>query len=83
MSWLDLDIWNKVIEKAINVEVKTSLQSLSGTKEINSKYPRGYRSLVKKDKDNINQEHQDEISNKDKDKAKSHNSSSANNQPLT
>ncbi len=75
-------MWNKVIEKTVDVEVKTNLQPPSETREINSKCPKGYRLSVKKDKDNAYQKHCDEASNKNKDKAKSHNSSSTN-QPQT
>ncbi len=70
-------MWDKVIEKAIDVEVKANLQPPSGTRKIDSKCPKKYRPLVKKDKDNAYWEHCNEISNKDKNKAKSHNSSSA------
>ncbi len=69
-----------MVEKAINVEAKASLQSSSETREIDCKCPKGYRPLVKKD--DINWEHQDEASNKNKDKAKSHNFFSTN-QPQT
>ncbi len=68
-----------MVEKAINVEAKTILQPSSKIEKIDSKYLRGYRPLVKKDKDNANWEHWD--GDKDKDKAKSHNPSSINNQP--
>ncbi len=61
------------------MEAKANLLPPSGTKEINSRCPKGYRPSVKKDKDDANWEHQDEAPN---DKAKSHNSSSAN-QPQT
>ncbi len=71
-------MWNEVVEKAVNIEVKASLSSPSMTREINSRCPKGYRPLVKKNKNNINWEHWDEVPNKDKDKVKSHNSSSAN-----
>lgn len=37
-----------MVEKAVNVEVKVNLQPPSETKEIDSKYPRGYRLLIKK-----------------------------------
>ncbi len=68
-------MWDKVVEKAVNAETKTSLQPPSGTKEINSRCPRSYRPSVKKDKDDTNRKHQDKAL---KDKAKSHNSFFAN-----
>lgn len=70
-----------MIKKAINKKAKVNLQLLSETKEIDFKYLRGYWLLVKKDKNNANQEYQDEISNKDKNKAIIYNSSFANSQP--
>ncbi len=75
----DLDIWDKLVEKAVDVEAKINLQPLSGTREINSRYPRGHRPSVKKDKDEANREHQNKVP---KDKAKFHNSFFAN-QPQT
>lgn len=62
-------MWEKVVEKTVNVEIKASLQLFSGTREINFKYPKGYRPLSKKNKFEANWEHWD----KDKDKAKPHN----------
>ncbi len=70
-----------MVEWVINAEAKVSLQPPSGTREIDSRYPKSYRLSVKKDKDDANWEHWDEAPNKDKDKARSHNSSSANCQP--
>ncbi len=67
-----------MVEKAIDVKIKANLQLASETREIDSRCLKRYRPLVKKDKDNTYQEHHNEISNKDKDKAKPHNSSSAN-----
>ena len=71
-----MDAWDKVIEKTIDVEAKASLQLSSETREIDPKYPKN-RPLVKKDKNKTYWEHHKEASNKDKDKVKSHNSSSA------
>ncbi len=68
-------MWDIVVKKAINIEANINLQSPSGIREIDSRYPKDYKLLVKKDKDNTNQEYQDEAP---KDKAKSHNSFSAN-----
>ena len=41
-----------MVEKVIDTKAKASLQSSSKTKKIDSRYPKGYRLLVKKDKDN-------------------------------
>ena len=71
-------MWDKIVEKAINAEVKTSLQLLSKTKEINYRYPKGYQPSAKKNKDNASQKHCNKASNKDKDKAKFHNFSFVN-----
>ncbi len=49
-----------MVEKSVNIKAKAKLQSPSKAKEIDSRYPRGYRLLVKKDKDNANWEHQNE-----------------------
>ncbi len=65
-----------MVEKAVNIEAKVSLQLPSKTRKIHSRCPRGYRLLVKKDKDDANRKHQD--GDKDKNKAKSHNLSFAN-----
>ncbi len=66
-----MDLWGKVIEKVVNIEVKTSLQPLSKIREIDSEYSKGYK-LTKKDKNKANWEY------KYRDKAKSHNLSLAN-----
>ena len=66
-----------MIEKVIDIKAKASLQPHLMIKEINFKCPKGHRPLVKKDKNNAYWEHCDEAS-KDKKKAKSHPSSSAN-----
>lgn len=71
-----MDLWKEVVEKASNVEVKASLQLSSKTREINSRCPKGYRPLAKKEKNKANQEHGD----KDRDKAKFNNPSFANSQ---
>ncbi len=68
-----------MVEKVINVEVKTNLQLPSRTREIDSRCSKGYRLLVKKDKDDANQKYRDETL---KNKAKSHNFFSTN-QPQT
>ena len=71
-------MWDEMVKKAVNVRTKTSLQPLFGAKKIDSRCPQNYRLLVKKDKDDIYWKHCKEVSNKDKDKAKFHNSFSAN-----
>ena len=43
---------DKMVKKAIDVEGKASLQPPFGTKEIDFRYLKGYKPLVKKDKDN-------------------------------
>ena len=62
-----------MVENAVNIETKTGLQLPSGTKEIDSKYSKGYRPLVKKNEDDAYWEHCNKASNKEKKKAKSHN----------
>lgn len=69
-------MWDKVIEKAVNIKIRTSLQLSSEIRKINSKCPKYYKPSPKKDKNNTNREYQDR--DKDKDKAKSHNPSFAN-----
>lgn len=58
-----------MIEKAVNTEIKASLQLPSKTKEIDSRYPKSYRLSAKKDKDKATWKYWDG----DKDKAKYHN----------
>lgn len=72
-----------MVKKAVDVKAKASLQPSFGTREIDSKCPKGYRPLVKKDKDVTNWKYQDEVSNKDKNKAKLYISSFANSLPQT
>ena len=67
-----------MVEKTEDAKAKANLQPYSKTKEINFMYPKSHRPLVKKDKNNANQEYRD--GNKDKDKAKFHNLSSSNSQ---
>lgn len=67
-----------MVEKAVNVEAKASLQPLFKTRKIYSRYLKGYRPLAKKNKDKANQKHWEE------NKANPHNLSLINiNQPLT
>ncbi len=70
------------MEKVGNVEAKTNLQSPFYVREIDSRCPKGHRLSAKKNKEDTYEEPRDEAFNKNKDKAKSHNSSSTN-QPQT
>ena len=72
---------DKVVEKIVNAKAKASLQLPSRIREINFRYPKRYKPLVKKDKDNAYWKQRDKTSNKDKKKAQSHNPSSFANQP--
>ncbi len=74
-------MWDKVVEKVIDVKAKANLQLLSKTREIISKCPRSYKLWTKNDKNDANWEYWDW--DKDKDKAESHNPSSVNSQPQT
>ena len=77
----DLNAWKEVVEKAVNAEAKAGLQPHSMIREINSRCPKKHRPSIKKDKNDAYWEHRNEVF-KDKKKAKSHLSSSAN-QPQT
>ncbi len=72
-----------MVEKAGNVEVKANLQPPFYVREIDSRCPKGHCPLVKKDKKDTYQKPHDKTSNKDKDKAKSYNSSAFANQSQT
>ena len=72
-----------MVEKAVDAKAKASLQPPSGTKKIDSRCPKRYKPLVKKDKDDTYREQHDETSNRDKKKAKSHNLLFSTNQPQT
>lgn len=65
------------MEKTVDVEAKTSFQLSSRIGEIDFRYLKGYRPLTKKERDKTNREYGD----KDRDKAMSNYSFSANNQP--
>ena len=69
-----------MIKKAGDVEAKANLQPPFYVREIDSKCSKGYRPLVKKDKEDANWEHHDEAF-KDKDTAKSHTPSFTNQSP--
>ena len=70
------------MKKVGDIEAKIYLQPLFYVRGIDSRCPKSYRLLVKKDKNNANWEYRNETFNKDKKKAKSYNPSSAN-QPQT
>ncbi len=57
-------MWDEVVEKAVNTEVKANLQPSSGTREIDSRCLKEYRPLVKKNKDDVYQEYCNEVFNK-------------------
>ncbi len=65
------------MEKVGDVEAKANLQPPFYIREINARCLKGHHQSVKKDKEDTSQEHRDKTS-KDKEKAKSHNSSLAN-----
>ena len=47
----DLNFWDEVVDKTVDVEAKASFQALSGTKEMDSRYSRGQQPTKKDDKD--------------------------------
>ncbi len=51
------------MNRMVNTEAKTRFKPTSGIKEIDSKYLKGYK-LIKKDKNKINWEYQDDIKTK-------------------
>ncbi len=69
---------DEVVETAGDAKAKVNLQSSFYVKEIDSRYPKGHRPSVKKDKDDAYWEQRNGASNKNKEKAKFHNPSSAN-----
>ncbi len=74
----DLDGWEEVVEKAGDAEAKANLQPPFYVRDIDAKCPKGHRPSSR-NKENTYREPQNEAS-KDKDKAKSHNSSTSANQ---
>ncbi len=70
------------MEKAGNAKAKANLQPPFYVRDIDARCPKGHRPSVKQVKENTYREPQNEAS-KDKDKAKSHNSSTSANQPQT
>ena len=79
----DLDTWDKVVEKAIDIKAKASLQPHFGTREIDSRYAKRYRPSVNKDKDDAYWEQHDKAFNRKNEKAISYNPLSFANQPQT
>lgn len=71
-------MWDKVVEKARNIKAKVNFLPTFYIRKIDSKYSKHYCPSVKKDKEDVNWEHPNEASSKDKKKAKSYNPSSAN-----
>ncbi len=69
------------MEKTRDAKAKANLQPPFYVREINIRCPKSHCPLVKKNKENTYWQHRNEAS-KDKEKAKSYNSSSAN-QPQT
>lgn len=43
----DLNLWEKIVEKVVDIEVKTSLQQFFEIKEIDSNCLKGYRPIKK------------------------------------
>ncbi len=70
------------MKKADDVEAKANLQSPFYVRDIDVRCPKGHRLSSQKDKEDTYQEPQSEAF-KDKDKTKSHNSSTSANQPQT
>ncbi len=70
------------MEKAGDAEAKANLQPPFYVRDIDTRCPKGHRPSVKKNKEDTYREPQNETS-KDKDKAKSHSSSTYANQPQT
>ncbi len=64
------------MEKAGDVEAKANLQPPFNVRDIDARYPKGHRPSAKKDKEDTYWEPQSKAS-KDKDKAKSHRSSTS------
>ena len=52
----DLDFWDEVVDKTVDVEAKTNLQAPSRTREMDSWCPQGQRPTKKDDKDSKNYE---------------------------
>ena len=52
-------MWDEVVAKAVDIEVKASLQPPFETRKIDFRYPKGYKPLVKKDNDDAYQEQRD------------------------
>ncbi len=68
------------MEKAVDAEAKANLQPPFYVRDIDARYPKRPRPSAKKDKEDIYRKPQNEVS-RDKEKAKSHSSSTSVNQP--
>lgn len=55
-----LDSSKEVVEKAVNIKIKPSLQPPSKTRKIDFRYPKGYRPTKKDESSHDKQDHQDE-----------------------
>lgn len=53
----DLDFWEEIVKKVVNVKVKANLQLPFGIKKIDSKCPKYYKLIAKKDKKERNWEY--------------------------
>ena len=62
----DLDAWEEVVEKAVEVKTKADFQTYSMIREINFECPKEHWPLIKKDKNDAYREHRNETSNKNK-----------------
>ncbi len=71
-----------MVEKAGDANAKANVQPPFYVRDIDARCPKGLRPLAKKEKENTYQEPQNEAF-KDKDKVKSHSSSTFANQPQT
>ena len=70
-------MWEEVVKKTGNAEIKADLQAPSYIWEINSKCPKGHCLLAKKDKKDTQREYRNKAF-KDREKVKSYNPSSTN-----
>ena len=50
----DLNLWEEVVEKAVDTKIKASLKSYFEIKEIDYKYLKAYRLSNNKEKDKVN-----------------------------
>lgn len=71
-------MWDKIVKKVVNAEIKDGLQPFFGTKKIDTRYPKRYRPSTKKNKDDTFWEYYNKAFNQDKNKTKSYNLFSVN-----